>query len=787
MKKFGGMYRIHWVIIFFSLLLTFFAWYFAQNQVSQKRSGLFYRESKQVIELTQERLQAYEDALWAGVAVIKSHGGNISYNQWKIYVRNLNLLKKYPGINGIGVIYRVTPNKLEAYLDEQKIDRPGFNIHPAHKNNIYFPITYIVPVKGNEKAVGLDMAHESNRYNAIMRAVKTGGAQITRPIVLVQDNEKTPGFLFYVPYYKGRHNTLSLKEENFVGAVYAPFIMKKLVKGVLSQDNRHVRFRITDQGQVLYNELGSNFQKNSAKYNYSKVISIYGQKWKFFVSGDSKFDKAVSDYQPKTILVCGLIIDGLLLFLFIHMARSNKYAIEYANEQTKEINEKAYRLELLNDNLNKANSKLEKIANFDLLTGLPSKNNFILYLEKSVARCKNDGSMLAVCIIGIDNFKLVNDTIGHEAGDDLLKLVARLFEDNLRDIDYLARLSGDEFVFLLDHVKSSSQVALIIRKYLSVFSDYVRLNQNDLKITFSAGVSVYPSGGGSASQLIKNSDIAIYKAKKLGANRIEFYNKATNEAIKRRHEIEVALKDSIKNSEFSLLYQPQLETSTGNLFGVEALLRWHSDRLGQVPPDEFIPVAEDVGFIFEIGCWVIEQVAKDYVELMNLNESVEISINTSIRELESFEFSKNIEVIFQKYDILSNKVTLEVTETAAMQNPDSIISIMKHLKKFNICFALDDFGTGYSSLGYLKKMPISYVKIDKSFVSDIETDESDSAIVKAIIQLSRAIDAQVIAEGVETEGQYDFLKACGCDYVQGYYFDRPMALGDLLSRYKPHK
>ena len=391
LKKTGTLHWFHWLIVGLSLLLTFFAWYFSQKQIDERVNAQFHREAQQVIELVLERMQHYEDALWAGVAMLQAEGGDTDYKTWRTYVHNLHLLEKYPGINGLGVIHQVKPNQLQAYLKAQRKQRPNYYIHPQHKENIYLPISYIIPITGNEKAVGLDMAHEANRFSAAIKAKKTGLAQITGPITLVQDKARTPGFLFYAPIYQGgTYTSEKSREQHFTGLVYAPFIFKKLISGVLAQQNRHVALKISDQNNVLYNELvkgNTSFYPKTA-YKITENVVVYGRVWTFTIWGDLAFEKATHSNQPLTILLGGIVIDALLLLLFIMISRGRKRALSYADEVTQDLKQKTQKLEASNKELN----KFAYVTSHDLRAPLRGIENLVAWIKEDDAESLSEKS-----------------------------------------------------------------------------------------------------------------------------------------------------------------------------------------------------------------------------------------------------------------------------------------------------------------------------------------------------------------------------------------------------------
>ncbi|GAA3919453.1 CHASE domain-containing protein [Litoribacillus peritrichatus] len=339
LKAAASLHWFHWLVVSLSLLLTLAAWYISKTQTEEKLQQRFEFQSQQLLDLISERMSRYEDALRAGVAAINAQKG-ADVNMWKRFSETLHIHKSYPGINGIGVIYYISPNKLNNYLLKERELRPGYIIHPPHNKNEYWPITYVEPVINNEKAIGLDMAFESNRYQAALKARDLNVPQITAPIVLVQDSKQTPGFLQYVPFYNSEDiGTVEKRRKHFIGHVYAPFIMYKLMEGALAQKHRQLLFSVHDNNDVLYNELTSDNPYYDAQPLYQKTVSIdmYGRPWRFSIQTAHAFREGADTYQSTFILLGGIVIDSLLLFLFIALARSNKKAIEIAIQMTQKL------------------------------------------------------------------------------------------------------------------------------------------------------------------------------------------------------------------------------------------------------------------------------------------------------------------------------------------------------------------------------------------------------------------------------------------------------------------
>ncbi|WP_299381013.1 CHASE domain-containing protein [uncultured Kiloniella sp.] len=381
----GSLHWVHWLVVLLSIILTVGAWYIASEQVAQKNQEKFQRQVEQAIGLVEERMHLYENALWGGVAFLDANGGKTNYAQWQIYANSLDLDKVYPGINGIGVIYNIKPSQMEDYLASERKTRPNYALHPKHQEKEYWPITYIEPSESNDKAIGLDMAFESNRYTAIKKARDTGGAQITGPIVLVQDAKKTPGFLFYTPFYEGgkKPSTVDARRADIVGVTYAPFIMSKLMLGTLASENRQVRIAISDNETLLYadDEQAAdvlNPRDDNPLFVKNVEIEMYGRTWLFNIESGLSFRDDPSNDQPSWILIGGLIIDSMLLGLFVFLTRVNRSALAYADKMTEALRDESQRLIKTNHDL----EQFAYVASHDLKAPLNSINQVISWIEE---------------------------------------------------------------------------------------------------------------------------------------------------------------------------------------------------------------------------------------------------------------------------------------------------------------------------------------------------------------------------------------------------------------------
>ena len=427
--------------------------------------------------------------------------------------------------------------------------------------------------------------------------------------------------------------------------------------------------------------------------------------------------------------------------------------------------------------------KLDHLAHHDPLTALPNRLLFHDRLNHALARAAREHEQLAILFIDLDRFKNVNDTLGHHVGDELLKQVAGALSGKLRDGDTLARLGGDEFIVLLEGVDGAFGAGQVAEKLMAMFEQPFIVSDYELFVTGSVGISMYPHDATDLNMLIRNADVAMYQAKARGRNGYQFYAPSmTGEGVERLR-LEAMLRRSIDKHEIFLNYQPQVEIDSGKLIGVEALVRWENPELGLVSPVRFIPLAEDTGFINQLGKWVLFEACRQMVRWQEAGLYVpKIAVNLSVKQFERGSIVNMVAEILKETGLEPQRLQLEVTESVIMNTGDAFVFI-NDLHSIGVGLAIDDFGTGYSSLAYLKQLPVQTLKIDRSFIKDISTDVNDEAIAIAIIQLGKSLNLSVIAEGVETEEQAAFLLRHGCNKAQGYFYSRPVLAEVMLEKW----
>ena len=425
--------------------------------------------------------------------------------------------------------------------------------------------------------------------------------------------------------------------------------------------------------------------------------------------------------------------------------------------------------------------RLIQQANFDEVTGLPNRFLALDRLSQALARARRHGQKVALMFLDLDRFKRVNDTLGHPAGDRALREAGLRIRGCLREEDTVARLGGDEFTVVLPGLESAIDAEPAANKILDAFAEPLTVDDWELFLTPSIGITIWPDDGSDADELMRNADSAMYRAKELGRNTARFFTPELNERAMARAHIEGRIRHALDRAEFSLHYQPMVDLRSGQIVRAEALLRWNNPELGQVPPDEFIPLAEDIGLIMPIGEWVLETAclqARDWQQYQEAPKTV--SVNVSSRQFRGANLVKAVLAALKNAEMPPRSLELEITENLLMADLPDVTIALRELEMLGINLSLDDFGTGYSSLSYLRRFPVDVLKIDRSFIQDLTTDSETAKLVEAIITMARSLKLQVVAEGVETVEQMAFLQNRGCDLGQGYYFSRPLPNDEFL-------
>ncbi len=580
------------------------------------------------------------------------------------------------------------------------------------------------------------------------------------------------------------------------------------LNSTLTEKNYHkIKNALQDKDQAFLSYLWINpkTQQEETKYTYAHTIAdsdwiigsgFYSSTIKNKVAEQARLMH--EDYYSKfkyLIFISALfLVFGLIISYFLSQYLKNSFFM-----YRRKIKKSAADIQMLNENLEEKMQKrtkelqertaqLQILAHKDALTGLPNRVLFTDRLEQGITKAKRHKEGLALFFIDLDKFKHINDSLGHEVGDSVLKVVAKRLEDIIRKEDTLARLSGDEFTIIMEELTYPEASSLLAEKILKTLAEVIVIDEHMLYVSGSIGISLYPQDATDAQSLLKYADTAMYKAKEEGHNNFQFYSAEMTEFALERMAMKTSLRQAIDNEEFIIYYQAQINASTNTLVGLEALVRWQHPTMGLLSPDTFIPLAEETGMIVKIDQWVMKTTMKQHVEWYEagLRPGV-LAVNLSINQLECDDFLEKIEERLKKYSFNAKWLELEITERQMMKKPEEIITKLNQINSLGIGISIDDFGTGYSSLSLLKRLPIHRLKIDRSFIKDIPEDEEDVAIVKAIIALAGSLKLDLIAEGVETSEQRDFLIDHGCINIQGHYYSQAMSAEDMkvmLLKYK---
>ena len=440
-----------------------------------------------------------------------------------------------------------------------------------------------------------------------------------------------------------------------------------------------------------------------------------------------------------------------------------------------------------NEELSNALATIQDMATHDSLTGLPNRASLSDTLQQALDKAERNEHRLAIFFIDLDNFKSINDTLGHPTGDQLLREMARRLRASVRDSDLVARLGGDEFVVMVEAVGDKASLGLLAAKILATISEPAQLQGHEVKVTGSIGIATFPADGADVPTLLANADMAMYRAKAQGRARSSEYSADLGEDAVERFQIEKDMRSGMQNNEFRLYYQPKIGFSTGKMLGVEALIRWHHPTMGVLGPDRFIPIAEATNFIIPLGKWVIEEACRQSKAWQDANMPLfPIAVNLSVNQLADQSLAKHVSEALRNTGANPAMIELEITETAIMRNLDEAIVILESFRALGVRLAIDDFGTGYSSLAYLKQLPVDILKVDRAFVKDLPHNRDDLAITRAVIAMAHGLSMKVVAEGVEEKEQFDSLRDEGCDEFQGFYCRPAMQSHDLESLLHEH-
>jgi diguanylate cyclase (GGDEF)-like protein len=452
---------------------------------------------------------------------------------------------------------------------------------------------------------------------------------------------------------------------------------------------------------------------------------------------------------------------------------------ELGAEKLERATDLAARLEIAFSSA-ESNRRLRKLAHSDALTGLPNRHALLTLLTNELEHARRRNTRVAVVFLDLDRFKQVNDTMGHAAGDTLLQSAAERIRNSVREDDTVARHGGDEFSIVLSNISSPNDAGAVARQLIKSLSRGFEIEGKMAFVGASAGISIFPDDGTEPADLLKKADTAMYRAKEEGRSRFAYFEEKMNVEVQRRAALDSELRHAFEHEEFVLHYQPQFDLRTGKIFSVEALVRWQHPQRGLLPPDSFVPFAEESGLIDAIGGWVLKEACLQHQRWRLDGVPIpRVAVNASIRQMRRSNFVRTVQTAVSRAEMPRDSLEIEVTETMFLQGDKATQQVIESLARMGVRFAIDDFGTGYSSFSYLKTVPAAVLKLDRSFISDAANDRDAGAIVEAMINMARILRKEVVAEGVETVEQLDFLRSLGCERVQGFYFSKALPADEM--------
>lgn len=514
-------------------------------------------------------------------------------------------------------------------------------------------------------------------------------------------------------------------------------------------------------------ELARILEEGLEEIKTNKSYENIHKKW--FGESKSSISKFIERNRILVILISSIII---LIILFL---------IAYATILKKQVDKRTKELKRANVDLLENQKEIYNLAYYDPITSLPNRTKFVKELSKVISQIHHKRHIIGVLFLDLDKFKHINDTLGHNVGDQVLRLISWRLKELVGERGSVCKAGGDEYFILLNEIDQKEETEILAKEIIEDFKDPYYVKDYTLYLTISIGISIYPESGLDVENIIKSSDLALYKAKELGGNSYYIYGKEIESKGLDLMQLLNQLRKGIENDELILYYQPQIDIESGRLIGFEALVRWNHPERGLIFPDDFIPLAEESSLIIPMGNCILRKACIQTKEWINAGMDVVVSVNISARQFQHRDFISEVRQVLKDTDLDSKYLAIEITETIAIHNMEYTIEILNELDKLGITVAIDDFGTGYSSLSYLSEMQVDELKIDRSFIWDIEENPKNKSIANAIILLANQLGLKVTAEGVETEEQLNILKAMKCDIAQGYYFSKPVPSEEICN------
>jgi diguanylate cyclase (GGDEF)-like protein len=733
-------------------------------------------------------LQYATEVLYTLWAYYNTHGHTVSRSEFQAFAKDLR--SRLVGLRNTGWALRVTREKRDAFersvrgdgfpnFEIWERDAQGHRIRAADRAE-YFPILYPDPVEYTSQILGFDISSEPIRADALRRARASEQPAATPPINLITKAE-ADGFMTFIPLYP-KDSAEQDMPHTPAGFMYGVFGTAPMIENILGKKaipsgldiyffnlngdprNRHIYWH-SSQANSAPSAVPSE-DALLAGPHWMGHIRIADQEWGAIFVPSGKLVSGARNWQPEIALIIGLMMTGFVVtYLLISLRRT-------------------LRLELLTKSLQEATRELRRegekvthLARTDFLTGLANRTLFSDKISAAAARLRRDGETFTVLFLDLDGFKHINDSLGHPAGDELLKEMALRLKSLLRETDVVARLGGDEFAIMRTGATNQREEAIdLARKVLSTVAKPFDFDGHNATVKTSIGIALAPENGTEPGELMKKADLALYRVKSEGRNNFSFFDEEMSEDATTRHRLLNDLRMALSRNEFELHYQPVIDAKTSRPCGAEALVRWRHTVEGLIFPDRFIWLAEESGLMEQLGEWILKRACTDAA---SWPENIKVAVNLSAAQFQSDKLFDVILCALVESGLPPERLELEVTESILLQNKENCGAMIQQLKNIGISIVLDDFGTGYSSLSDLTRFPFDKIKIDKSFTQGLSNRADCAAVVASVLTLARGLDIAVTAEGVETKQQFELLRAAGVNQLQGYLFGRPCPVAEL--------
>lgn len=763
----------------------------AQEEVQKQR---FFQEATALTERLQRRLTVQTDSVLAVARLMEVAGERSA----AVFRRaTAEWLSRYPATQNFAWYPLLTHGERAAFEREASAEfqRPfAVRARNAHgelfvsgAEPLYLPIRRVEPLAGNAAALGLDVLNSPQTGPTVKAAIRTGLPQVTPGFRLVQETGDQRGVVMYQMVYRpGTPEDQRRGEQGLVGAVAGAFRMDDIVRAVRGddsdpqyQDTGYFSVCLIDPAapnvnQRLSGPPGCGGDTATRVRYFSSLPVWFGERtWLLQVAAGPLFERSDNGWVTWGTLTVSLLSVAMLGTFLLVLTGQTRRTEQLVVERTLELAQ--------------SNAGLHELAMFDALTGLANRTHWTNQARHTLEAARRHGDSLAVVFVDLDHFKNVNDSLGHSVGDLLLKAVAQRLQSCLRAQDVMARQGGDEFVVLLTRLPSHDAAAAVAQKMVATMGPPFKLQGHEVRVSASLGLAWFDGGEDDVDTLLRHADMAMYQAKATGRNGWCFYEPDMERSVSQRLLVETGLRRAIAQHELVLHYQPQIDCQTGVVVAVEALVRWQHPELGLLLPGRFVPQAENNGQIDELGAWVMRTACHQLRAWQAVGiTGVTMAVNVSAVEFARPTFIPRLRQVLRETGIDPAGLELEITETALMQALPELVERLGEIARMGVSLALDDFGTGYSSLGYLKRLPLHRLKIDRSFVRDLPGDKEDEAIVLATLSMAHALGLVVVAEGVELGVQRSFLAEHGCDHVQGWLVARPMPTAEFENWWRAH-